>query len=412
VRRAIFLALVAFAAVAVDARGETGMPPWTDADDVPLPQSAQSVVPKRGDMTIVGSPSNVGERRGVSMLEARLPLFGAKRGPGCTSRWFLVGPGAWVCGDTVDTSPDEPLSIGLYAGADGLPYEYFFTGRDGAFAYARPDTASEMAPDRELESGWAVAVTEQRSVYGERWGKTNHGLWILMKDLFPARPSLFHGEEPANGIIDFAWVRPDRAAVFSAPGGGATGSHVRFDKVGWLEEKPPFVRVSATEWMLARDLSHPSLSDPPDEVGGKQTNERWVDVQLSSQTLVAYDGTRPVYATLVSSGRGPPDSITPVGVNRIWVKLATATMDNVERGDVGKHYSMEDVPWVMYFDKSVALHGAFWHRDFGRVKSHGCVNLSPLDARWIFGWTSPRLPPGWNAAYPSSFEKGTAVRVR
>jgi hypothetical protein len=390
---------------------EPGMPPWTDLDDVPLPQWAQSVVPKRGDMTILGSPSRVGERRGVSMYEARLPLFGAKRGPGCTGRWFLVGPMAWVCSDMADAAADEPVPFGLYAGADGMPYEYFFTGHDGAFAYARPDTANEGAPDRELESGWAVAVVEQRSVYGERWGKTNHGLWIPMRDLFPARPSLFHGEE-ANGALDFAWVRSDRASVFAAPNGAPAGARVRFDKVSWLEEKAPWVRISPAEWMLERDLAHPSLSDPPAEVGGKETSERWVDVELASQTLVAYEGTRPVYATLVSSGRGGPDSTTPVGVDRIWVKLATATMDNVERGDVGKHYSMEDVPWVMYFDKSVALHGAFWHRDFGRVKSHGCVNLTPLDARWIFGWTSPRLPPGWNAAYPTSFEKGTAIRVR
>jgi lipoprotein-anchoring transpeptidase ErfK/SrfK len=175
------------------------------------------------------------------------------------------------------------------------------------------------------------------------------------------------------------------------------------------------VRVSAdgapaAEWMLARDLVHPEVSDPPSEVTGP--DERWIDVHLPSQTLVAYEGKTPVYATLVSTGRGAPNSITPVGVNRIWVKITTSTMDDIEREDVSKHYSMEDVPWVMFFNKSVALHGAFWHRDFGHVHSHGCVNLPPIDARWLYGWTSPHVPAGWNAAYPVDFEKGTVVRVR
>ena len=57
--------------------------------------------------------------------------------------------------------------------------------------------------------------------------------------------------------------------------------------------------------------------------------------------------------------------------------------------------------------KAVALHGAFWHRDFGRVRSHGCVNLAPIDAKWVFGFTGPRVPVGWHAAYPTDRNTGT-----
>ncbi len=67
---------------------------------------------------------------------------------------------------------------------------------------------------------------------------------------------------------------------------------------------------------------------------------------------------------------------------------------------------------MQFFDKGVALHGAFWHRDFGRVRSHGCVNLAPRDAQWIFDFTSPHLPEGWSAVLPTPLERGTAVRVR
>src|SRR5262249_25620813 len=134
-------------------------------------------------------------------------------------------------------SPEDPLALGVYAGEDGLPYRYFFTGRDGALAYGRLEYAGDDAPDRELESGWAVAVIDQASANGQRWAKTNRGQWIAMRDLFPARPSLFHGEEITNGKLDLAWVKSESAAVFAAPGGGVSGTRVRFQKVGWLEEK-------------------------------------------------------------------------------------------------------------------------------------------------------------------------------
>jgi len=87
-------------------------------------------------------------------------------------------------------------------------------------------------------------------------------------------------------------------------------------------------------------------------------------------------------------------------------------MDNLESEDASRYYAIQDVPWVMYFQRGYGLHGTFWHRSFGSARSHGCVNLSPLDAQRLFHWTSPRVPTGWNAALPSPYEAGTLVRVR
>ena len=431
-RRALPIALAATVASAVmhallsprDARADAAMPPWTDLDEMPLPTWATAVAAKKGDMIVYAGPTRTSTRRGLTRIGARLPLHGAKRGGGCAGRWLLVGPLAWVCSESAELTSEEPSAPGFASGDDGLPFRYFFTGRDGANAYKQLEMAGEAAPDRELESSWAVAVVEQRRVRGETWGRANSGGWISMRELHPANPSAFHGEAlERERALDLAWVVSDKANTFATPSvAKPLGSRVRFQRVGWHEEKPtpsgPMARVtpdgaSPVEWMLARDLAHPTLAPPPSDVAGG-SGERWIDVHLASQTLVAYEGTRPVFATLVSSGRGPPksESATPPGVHRIWVKIAASTMDNAERDDVGKHYSMEDVPYVMFFDKAVALHGAYWHREFGRVKSHGCVNLAPLDARFLFGFTAPHLPAGWLAAYPTALEKGTAVRVR
>ena len=143
-------------------------------------------------------------------------------------------------------------------------------------------------------------------------------------------------------------------------------------------------------------------------------NEKWIDVNLDNQSLVAYVGTTPVYATLVSTGRvddhdREKDHRTPPGDFRIREKHIAATMD----GDVASDgpYSIEDVPWIMYFNQSYALHGAFWHANFGHVQSHGCVNLSPDDARALFNWTDPQLPQGWHAVWATPENPGTRVIV-
>ena len=87
----------------------------------------------------------------------------------------------------------------------------------------------------------------------------------------------------------------------------------------------------------------------------------------------------------------------------------TATMD----GDVAADgpYSIEDVPWIMYFQGSYALHGAFWHGNFGHNMSHGCVNLSPADARTLFMWSEPRLPDGWHGVFATDARPGTRVVI-
>jgi hypothetical protein len=87
-------------------------------------------------------------------------------------------------------------------------------------------------------------------------------------------------------------------------------------------------------------------------------------------------------------------------------------MDNLENLEAQTNYAIQAVPWVLYFHKGYGLHGAFWHRAFGRVQSHGCVNLTPLDAERLFDFASPRLPEGWSAAFPTDYEPGTIVRVR
>jgi len=139
--------------------------------------------------------------------------------------------------------------------------------------------------------------------------------------------------------------------------------------------------------------------------------EKWIDVNVTRQTLVLYEGTRPVYATLVSTGEAGLDDprttrATKRGIFRIHTKLVTSTMDSQV---VGEEFELRDVPYVQYFTEGYALHGAYWHDVFGQPKSHGCINLAPEDARRIFFWTEPRVPAGWHGANAGSRGKGGTV---
>jgi len=107
------------------------------------------------------------------------------------------------------------------------------------------------------------------------------------------------------------------------------------------------------------------------------TSGKWIDINLATQGLVAYEGQRAVYWATVSTGlsRTP----TPKGRFRIYRKLRSATMS-------GPGYRIPNVPYVMDFYGNYSMHGTYWHNNFGQPMSHGCVNLRTSDAQWLYNW--------------------------
>lgn len=118
-------------------------------------------------------------------------------------------------------------------------------------------------------------------------------------------------------------------------------------------------------------------------------------VDLSTQTIYAYDGEMKFIETFVSSGRW---GRTPVGNFHIWQKLVSTRMSGGSGDDA---YDLPNVPYVMYFYRDFGLHGAYWHNNFGYTMSHGCINLRPVDAKTLFEW----------AHGPSDGQPGTLVSI-
>jgi hypothetical protein len=377
----------------------------------------KSVEVARPDEPILTRPDARAPRRGAAERGARLPVYAEDGGAGCPGGWFEVGPLAWICAEGVVSSPLPPGGISETA-ESGLPYAYHFVGSDGSFGYRVLETAEEGEPDAQLFPGFGLAITRVAVKPGQSdpFGLTTHRLWVPLRDL-GARvraPDALAAEFTDGSAV--AWVNVARASVFERPGGRSKpGVFVEaLTRVSVLERvearHEAWLRIGEAEWLRERDTTAPVVKAPPAEAA---PDERWIDVDLAHQVLVAYRGERPLFAMPVSTGRGPQGSelATPPGLHRVWVKLRTSDMDNLEDTDAARNYAIQAVPWVMYFDRGYGLHGAFWHRGFGHVMSHGCVNLTPADAERLFAWTSPHLPAGWSAVLPTEYELGTLVRV-
>lgn len=159
------------------------------------------------------------------------------------------------------------------------------------------------------------------------------------------------------------------------------------------------------------------LDAPSDDAAPRRGRQTWMEVSIMGGWLLAYEGLTPVFATLVAPGRGgaphagrdPVETAsTPVGRFKITGKFATATMV------ASNELTHSEVPWAQNFSGPHALHGAYWHDAWGERKSGGCINVSPIDGRWLFyEFTEPRIPEGWHGVrWLPKLEPATTLLVR
>lgn len=130
--------------------------------------------------------------------------------------------------------------------------------------------------------------------------------------------------------------------------------------------------------------------------------EKWIEVDVTNQKVTAWEGDVPVMSFTVSTGL--PNTPTVLGKFNIYWKLTSTLM-------VGSDYYLPEVPYTMYFYAGYALHGTYWHSNFGQPMSHGCVNLETSQAKQLFEWANPVLPPGQAEVVASTDNPGTLVVV-
>lgn len=269
-----------------------------------------------------------------------------------------------------------------------------------------------------LERGFFLSLGEKVVERGLTFYRTARGAYVSASDIsrYDAKDWVGVALDEQGITFPFAYVKKDTKLLQLTPDDKlkvvkAVERRAFLDLTEETEIGGKAYMITADGLLVRKD--HLLIAEPQALPKGLDPWERWVDVSLSQQMLVAYEGTRPVYVTLVSTGRkGTKEEPyeTPKGRWRIYSKHVSTTMDGSSATD--GNYSIQDVPWTMFFFGSYALHGAFWHKGFGAVRSHGCVNLGPSDARWLFHWTTPLLPEGWHGVNATDESPGSTVIVR
>ncbi len=115
----------------------------------------------------------------------------------------------------------------------------------------------------------------------------------------------------------------------------------------------------------------------------QKSNQRWIQIKLSEQRLIAWNGRNPVYAIAISTGK--KSTPTRMGIFKIQSKKKSIRMQ-------GRDYDVPNVPYAMFYQGSYGIHGAYWHKNFGTPVSHGCINIAPNHAKWLFNWASLGTP--------------------
>ena len=300
------------------------------------------------------------------------------------------------------TTIPEPTTLWETKANRDIPW--FLDGRSppGNLANLGINKNDLVVGNMKRHQGFAFIDTAIRD--GRRYGITPRLLSIPVDRMRPISGSDFHGYEiPIDIDFPFALVRSRSAHSYTIDKGNRTKAKPLAHRSAiQLTEKKVFhgnvlhYETADGFWVSDREVSR---LDPARRMPAWGKNgERWIDINVTKQTLVAYDGTKAVFATLVSTGEaglGDPDRTksTKRGIFRIDRKHITATMSSSE---VGEEFELNDIPFVQYFEGGYALHAAYWHDDFGVPRSHGCINLSPDDARRLFYWTDPQIPPDWH----------------
>ena len=340
-------------------------------------------------------------------------------GSGCKDgSWYEATPFGYVCtslGFHVSDSPSSnrygvpPAKVRSH-----LPYQYSRVTTKRAPRYYRMPTVQEekqarramekKGPTPEVVSSLmegdyflALAEKENREADGAVFYRTVRGRFVRESDVELRNPDVVRGEELGRDgwHLPIAFVWGDDRDLLELKGGkarvtGKAQKHARFviedersvDGMAYVAGEPGTVKRD--EVRIARTAKRPS-NVPAD---GK-----WIHVDLGEQTLVAYEGDKPVYATLISSGKEGYEP--PTGLFEVQQKYISTTMNATD--PIDGFYEVEEVPWTLYYHGGYALHGAYWHTDFGKVRSHGCTNIAPVDARWLYYWSEPEVPAAWHA---------------
>jgi hypothetical protein len=434
-------------------------PPIQDPDFKPGTRSLRLI----RSIAVRIEPGDEAKRIGTIAQDTRVAWTRTATAKGCKKPWVEIVPHGWVCGDYLEASTRKPSGVelprldrheivpGIYgklieAGATTFTLPDKAGPRDPGKSSTKPvegpaSTPSEVAGDlaaadptpgiKKVKDPMVAGRPLLGSVTVRKYGEVAYGdsvYWkiargneyVARKAVREHKPSSYQGVrlgDETGMTLPMAFIWPRAKGVTkvwvrrNAKGQGALHQLDQRTAVPILETheeggKARAYRIGDGQWVMADQVRVVHPAEPPPLIGD---HERWFDIDGDEQILVAYEGRLPVYATMVSTGK--KDTPTEAGLWRMWKKVSETDMKGLSGEDP---YSVATVPWTQFFDphRGLALHASYWHDKFGIPRSHGCINLSPHDARWLYFWSEPQVPAGWTMTAGVFEAPGSIVRVR
>lgn len=307
-----------------------------------------------------------------------------------------------VCYDAAEGEPlsDECLSM-IEAfpepSYENVPYDYYTLETYSFWRIGPNATPLYDSPHGnvvgEYPAGFNFVNAIDSSVEG--WIQIQGGSWVPTEGATYTRPSYLRGFllDDGNPYYPFAWVL-DMTGIYTSetPGGAPSADTnripLRYEMVNIFaqavaDDGITWYMIGPNQWIRQQFVAVARAAERPEGVSG-----RWVSIDLFEQTVVAYEDDTPVFAALTSTGlSGTP---TNTGVFEVWASLALDGMSGATGAP--NAYALQTVPWVMYFDEGISLHGSYWHDLYGYPQSRGCVNLSVSDAKWLFQFLAGAEP--------------------
>jgi hypothetical protein len=301
-------------------------------------------------------------------------------------------------GESSELLPVEPLFVPSRAVSESItnvPYARVITDDAPVYQLAF-DEANTITYTRKLTKGFyyvSLENTEPITYDNQAWYQINPDEYVKAEHLRRVTATQFAGvhvtRQPEHS---FGWVIR-KTPVVSSPGQSATDSTVYLPRYTLVTIYETYYggewgwhRIGEDEWIQLYDVGKVDPMSRPNKI---PAGDRWVAVDLFEQTFAAYnENDQMVYATLIASGLPADGWRTPAGLFHIKSARITGKMAG---GGMNDYYYLEDVRATMFFTESYAFHAAYWHDDFGRFKSHGCVNMTPIDANWMFMWATPTI---------------------
>ena len=380
---------------------------------------------------------------GSVKLKSTRPIYG----PGCGFYYHIL-PWGYICTDgnrgTID--PNDPLYRQLlrYSARTDSPWPHRY-GRSSQLTryFEFPVSLPRRGPDASIEDSngagllidfhalspsvheahtslidrSTVAYTAETRQNGQDWLLTTDYALVQKDKITPYPNSRFRGVHLTDKVsLPLAFFKGSDRPRYAMAAGHMQPSGTPYARLSWVKltgqrqriEEQDWLETNDGGWVKATDATVPTASSStpwgaivgedkpsPSAPKGRAT---WIEVSIIGGWLIAYEGTRPVFATLISPGSGgmprkgqaPIDTFsTPLGRFQINGKFVSSTMI----GPTGLIHS--EVPYAQNFADLYAIHTAYWHDNWGNPMSGGCVNVSPIDSFFLFHWTEPAIPEGW-----------------